>query len=69
MSSEKVFEAMKTGQWETVKEIIATASWTSAELDKRHGVLVYMIFHVTDKNQNKNILCSWFNLHSTINGQ
>ena len=38
MSSGNVFDAMTTGKWERAKEVIATTSWTSADLEKRHGV-------------------------------
>ena len=39
MSTEKIFGAMKAGDWEMVmKEIVVTISWTQTDLEMKHGV-------------------------------
>ena len=37
-ASRKVFDAMEAGDWEKVKELVATTSWTRVDLEKKHGV-------------------------------
>lgn len=38
MSSKKVFDAIEVEDWVKVQEIIATTSWTPADLEEKHGV-------------------------------
>ena len=38
MTSKKVFEAMRSGDWQGVKRILSTKTLTSAELEEKHGV-------------------------------
>ena len=38
LAADNVFDAMEAGDWHQVHGIIATASLTSEDLEKKHGV-------------------------------
>ena len=40
MASKEVYSAMEAGDWNKVKELIRTFSWTPQDLEEKHGVLV-----------------------------
>jgi hypothetical protein len=37
-TTDMVFDAMEAKDWEKVKEIVITTSWTPIDLEKTHGV-------------------------------
>jgi hypothetical protein len=48
MTSKKVFEAMRSGDWQGVKGILSTKTLTSAELEEKRGVRKFFQYFVQE---------------------
>ena len=44
MTSRKVFDAIEAKDWNKVKELISTTSWTPQALEEKHGVRTEIAF-------------------------
>ena len=52
MTSKKVFEAMRSSDWQGVKGILSTKTLTPAELEEKHGVRKFSQNSVQQINSN-----------------
>ena len=52
MTSKKVFEAMRSSDWQGVKRILSTKTLTPAELEEKHGVRKFSQYFVQQINSN-----------------
>ena len=46
MSSTQVFNLMEVGDWNNVRDLIMTTSWSSQNLEEKHGVGTELTSHV-----------------------
>ena len=52
MTSKKVFEAMRSGDWQGVTGILSTKTLTPPELEEKHGVRKFFQYSVQQMNSN-----------------